>query len=337
MIIAGGLLAATALTGLIGPAVAQSVSDYPAQTVYPDQDREAVSKHLQRAYELAGEDLWSEMRWRCLISPLDTPRVRGVQHDGLVPATQVFDEVYSVGQNSVSAYAIKTSEGIILIDALNNTEEAEQIIVPNLEAMGLDPADIKYVVVSHGHGDHYGGAKYFQDTYGARIIASAADWDIMRPEGEEPNPDRVLPPERDMIMEDGGELTLGDFTMQFYVMPGHTPGTLAMIFPVQHNGETHVAGFHSGSGGSGNPAAARSHVNSIELWADITSAAGVDVLLTNHPAHSDVHERQFLLRYDATGGVNPFVYGEEKFQRFWQIMSECSKMRLAQLGEPVEE
>jgi metallo-beta-lactamase class B len=59
-----------------------------------------------------------------------------------------------------------------VIDTLNNPEEARDILVPNMRALGLDPARIKYVVLTHGHGDHWGGAKYLQDTFGARVASA---------------------------------------------------------------------------------------------------------------------------------------------------------------------
>ncbi|PYR64738.1 MAG: hypothetical protein DMF88_22270 [Acidobacteria bacterium] len=75
---------------------------------------------------------------------------------------KVFDNLYYVGEKmlhgaSPSAWAITTSEGIILIDALfGNSVEDE--IVGGLKKMKLDPADLKYLILSHGHADHIGGA-----------------------------------------------------------------------------------------------------------------------------------------------------------------------------------
>jgi hypothetical protein len=75
----------------------------------------------------------------------------------------------------VSATAILTSRGIILIDALNTPDEAEQILVPGLRELGADPSALRYVVVTHAHGDHFGGAQYLADQYGARVMVGAAD------------------------------------------------------------------------------------------------------------------------------------------------------------------
>ena len=95
-----------------------------------------------------------------------------------MPATRSFDDLYYLGTDFVGSWALNTSDGIILFDALDNTQEAKDIIETGLRSVGLDPAQIKYIVVMHGHGDHYGGAKYMQDKYHAKVFMSAADWDF---------------------------------------------------------------------------------------------------------------------------------------------------------------
>jgi glyoxylase-like metal-dependent hydrolase (beta-lactamase superfamily II) len=82
------------------------------------------------------------------------------------------------GQAEHSAWAVTTSQGIIIVDALFDYS-VEDEIVGGLKKLGLDPASIKYVIVSHGHIDHAGGAKYLQDHFGARIILAEEDWDSM--------------------------------------------------------------------------------------------------------------------------------------------------------------
>ena len=86
---------------------------------------------------------------------------------------------------------------------------------------GLDPNDIKYVIVTHAHDDRYWGAKPLQDTYpNARIAMSAADWDIVARD----NSPAQLKPRKDMVVTDGQKITLGGVTVTLYVTPGHTPG-----------------------------------------------------------------------------------------------------------------
>lgn len=312
-------------------------ASYPAQTQFPNANEAAVSRWLSAARQVAGTDLLPEFHWRCLASPLDRTMVAGVQHDGLVQATQVFDQLYSIGQNSVSAWVLKTSDGLIVIDALNSPEEAQQILVPNIVAMGLDPAQIRYVIITHGHGDHWGGAKYLQDTYGAQVVLSDADWDMLEsPErGGGPVGD-LLPPTRNVTAADGDTVQLGDTTVQLYVTPGHTPGTLSMIFPVTHHGQRHVVGLMGGSGGGQNLAGVHQQINSLIRWQGLTAAAGVDAAIANHPAHNAANERTTLLRYAQPGDANPFVYGTDRFQRFARVLELCSRVQLARMGESGE-
>ena len=119
-----------------------------------------------------------------------------------------------------------TSAGIIVIDALWDYS-VEDEIVGGLRTLGFDPRSIKYLIVSHGHIDHAGGAKYLQDQFGVRVLASAADWDVM-PLNTEP----WLKPTRDLIATDGQTLTLGDTTLTLDLTPGHTPGTVSTLIPV---------------------------------------------------------------------------------------------------------
>lgn len=312
----------------------QEVLEYPSQASFPNENREAVTRHLANANSIAGADLWSEFRWRCMISPLDRDMVWGVQHDGLVPATRLFDNLYSVGQNSVSSFALDTDEGIILIDALNSTDEAREIIIPNLRALGLDPARIRYVIVTHGHGDHYGGAKYLQETYGARVVSSATDWQMMEDAVGRPGPfGSLVPPTRDIVAEDGDTISLGATTVRLAITPGHTPGTLSLIFPVYEDGQQHMAGLMGGSGGGRDSETHHQQIASLHRWNELTAAAGVDVLLTNHPPHMDSNEKLYLLSYEATDGANPFIYGRDKYRRYFEMLSECSRVALARLGE----
>lgn len=312
-------------------------ASYPAQTQFPNANEAAVSRWLSAARQVAGTDLLPEFHWRCLASPLDRTMVAGVQHDGLVQATQVFDQLYSIGQNSVSAWVLKTSEGLIVIDALNSPEEAQHILVPNIVAMGLDPAQIRYVIVTHGHGDHWGGAKYLQDTYGAQVVLSDADWDMLEsPErGGGPVGD-LMPPTRNVTAADGDAITLGDTTVQLYVTPGHTPGALSLIFPVTHDGRSHTVGLMGGSGGGQNLAGVHQQINSLIRWQGLTAVAGVDAAIANHPAHNAANERTTLLRYAQPGDANPFVYGTDRFQRFARVLELCSRVQLARMGESGE-
>jgi metallo-beta-lactamase class B len=337
------LMLATAAIALLPAPDAQaqssppSPSDFPAQTQFPKENKAAVAHWLSAARHLAEPDLVPEFNWRCLTSPLDRPTVFAIQHDGLIPATRVFDQLYSVGQNAVSAWALDTSDGIILIDALNSPDEARDIIVPNLIKLGLDPKRIKYVVVTHGHGDHWGGAKYLQDTYGARVVMSGIDWDMVEKPGHGGGPFAdLVPPRRDIAVKDGDVIALGQTKLHLYVTPGHTPGALSMIFPVTDNGTPHVAGLMGGTGGGQDSVTVHQQVASLQRWEQVSAAAGVDALITNHPSHQSANEKLALVRYAMPGDANPFIYGKQRHRRFVEMLAACSRVQLSRMGETGE-
>jgi len=144
-----------------------------------------------------------------------------------------------------TVYAITTSDGIVLIDS-GYADQLESVLLPQMQKLGLDPAKVKYIFLGHGHGDHFGGTKYFQDKYGTRLLLSNADWDML----DKPNAKGKLPagaPKRDMVAIDQQPITVGDFKITPVLIPGHTPGSLGYIFAVKDGGKTHIVGLYGGT------------------------------------------------------------------------------------------
>src|SRR5262249_19088392 len=69
--------------------------------------------------------------------------------------SKVFDNFYFVGGKIHSSWALTTKEGIILIDTIY-PYNSEELILGGMKKLGLDPKDIKYVLISHAHSDHIG-------------------------------------------------------------------------------------------------------------------------------------------------------------------------------------
>jgi metallo-beta-lactamase class B len=309
------------------------VADYAKPLEFPKEDKAEAARHFNAARRLAGEDLFVDFAHRCILDARYKQRTQGEQYNGIVEPYAAFDELFSVGQMAVSAWALKTQDGIVLFDALNNAEEAREIIVPNLKRMGIDPAEVKYVVVTHSHGDHYGGAGYFQTTFGSRVIASAADWDEMTSPERLKVPGWGGPPKRDIAVADGQTMTIGGTPIRFFVTPGHTKGTLSTIFPVHDRGQRHVVGFYGGLGLPWTPELRVAQVRSIARWLPIAQAARVDSQVGNHPLHYEALERLEMLRYREPGQQNPFVVGPDRYRRYMQIQSECVRLWIARNGE----
>ena len=151
----------------------------------------------------------------------------------MIEPVRIFDNLYAIGRSSTIVYALTTSEGIILIDS-GYGDQVDSVLLPGMAQLGLDPADVEYVILAHGHGDHYGGATHLQARYGAGVVASEADWDLM--EETATRPSAVPPPTRDVVARDGQPITLADGMVTPYLVPGHTPGAIGLVFPV-HDGE----------------------------------------------------------------------------------------------------
>ncbi len=80
----------------------------------------------------------------------------------MIPATKIFDNVYIIGNSGTAAYIIKTSAGLLMIDAMA-ANQVESQVLPGFQELGLNPADVKIIVMGHGHADHFGGSPYFQE------------------------------------------------------------------------------------------------------------------------------------------------------------------------------
>lgn len=299
----------------------------PTTMAVPD----TLEAHIQAATQAAGLDLWGILS---LCLPGDPAAVLPAV-DERAPPTKVFDNLYYVGMKGVAAWALTTSQGIILIDTLNNPMEAQTAIESGLRAVGLDPAQIKHIVITHAHADHYGGAQYLADKYKADVVMSEADWAYLEASRPQPRPDRGQAPSRGRAMKDGDRLTLGDTSIEMYVTPPHTPGPLSLIFPVRDGAMNHMAGLWGGVGFVFEP----NHENfvtyaaSADRFAQMEAMKGVDVILSNHPAFDDA-----LMKIDAlksrTPDKHPFVVGPNAVARYQMVASQCAQARARALVEP---
>ena len=242
---------------------------------------------------------------------------------------KVFDNLYYVGMTEFSAWAITTSEGIVILDAIYDYS-VEDEIVGGVRKLGLNPADIKYVIVSHGHLDHAGGAKLLQERFGARLIMSEADYNLL----DQQNP--AWKPKRDMVATDGQRLTLGDTTLTLYLTPGHTLGTISTLIPVRDGGRQHVAAAWGGTrfNFGRNREQLQMYADSAARLRDIVEKAGADVLISNHTDFDGSKTKLPALATRKPGQPHPYVVGTDGVKRYLTVAHECAEAAVAAVSQP---
>ena len=246
-------------------------------------------------------------------------------------SAKVFDNLYFVGGKIHTSWALTTSEGIIIIDTVF-PYNSEELIIGGLERLGLDPEDIRYVVISHAHGDHIGGAQILQERYGAQVVMGGADWELVE---SYPNRYSTMAPSRDIVATDGMELTLGNTTLTIWETPGHTPGTLSYTFTVFDDGRPVNVAYSGGTAfnfvnSTPDPGIEnfQSYIDAQQHIAEQAAATSASVLLSNHSEFDNAFNRNRMLA-GRGDGPHPYELGEDWVQRYFQVMQGCA--RAAQL------
>ncbi len=302
-----------------------------AQTPSP-----AVDSYLSTAKAAAGTD-WAGTFLRLCIPPPAAPTgARGAAGGGgrgtgrgtpaketwYAEPAKVADNLYFLGTRIHSAWALVGSQGIIVIEALFDYAAKEEIL-DGLKKVGLDPNKVKYVILSHAHGDHDGGAKLLQDAIpGVHLIYGAEDWDAIeklenRPGGK---------PKRDMVGDDGMNVSVGDASVRIVTMPGHTPGTLSYLFEVRDNGKPLRVAYAGGTAIPFNANAAYydRYLASSKKMAKAAADYGATVLLSNHPEFDDAYLKAHTAASRRAGEPNPFEVGANGVARYFTVVQACT-------------
>ena len=296
--------------------------------------------HMAAAKRAAGEDYPELYRLLCfgMRQPFIPPRTPGAPPAAAprqgppsrdrwhAEPVKVFDNLYYVGMTEYAVWAVTTSDGIILVDTIFDYSVEDEVI-GGLKTLGLDPAQIKYAIVSHAHSDHSGGAKYLQDRFKVRILMSAADWDLSERNTRDPSK-----PKRDMVVTDGQQLTLGDTTLTLHFTPGHTPGTISTIIPVKDRGTPHVAALWGGTGFNFTVTPDKpmifwfdTYIRSAQRFREAALKAGADVILSNHTVHDGGKRKMPALAKRRAGDPHPYVVGGDGVTRFLTVAEECAE------------
>lgn len=282
-------------------------------------------QHREAAQQSAGAEWGGVVDYLCTTGAITANRP---DHPVMEPV-QIFDNLYAIGRTTTVVYAITTSDGIILIDS-GFGDQVDSVLLPGMAQLGLDPADIEYVILAHGHADHYGGATHLQARFGVSVVASSADWDLM--EETASNPSAVPPPTRDVVARDGEPITLGDSVVTPYLVPGHTPGAIGMVFPVHDGENTYTAALFGGMALNLtrlSDEALPQYLSSVERFSRLSEELGFNVVVQNHPLFDGMPEKLERLKTRRAGEPHPFLIPDGSYQRFMTTVSECSQAQVA--------
>ena len=260
---------------------------------------------------------------------IDTIKLMGSPDGGSIRIApfQLFDNVYFIGFKTVSAYLVTTSDGLVLLDA--GFPQTVDALVENIRSLGLKPESIKYILVSHSHIDHFGGAGRVKELTGARVVMSAEDWkavDEQQEAAQKGGRDLGVRLVRDIVKGEGDSLQVGDTAFKFYFTPGHSPGALSTEFKVFDRGKEYRALSPGGMGMQFSAEWTAAYIKSLEHLKEL---GPWDVLIGNHPFYlvPEVEEGRRALA-NRGDGPNPFVSGPHKIDEWLDSGIRVAKAKL---------
>jgi len=317
----------TALAVIAGIGVA-GVGVASAQTPPPT----SVDGLVSAARSAAGLDWPGTFLRLCIVPP---PAVPGVGPAAATPPARspakdtwhaeparVADNFYFLGTKIHSAWALVGSGGIIILEALYDYAAPDEI-AGGMKKLGLDINKVKYVIISHAHADHDGGAKFLQDTLpSAHLVYGGPDWDAV---------DRSTnhaggKPRHDSIAADGMTFSIGDASVQIVTTPGHTQGTISFLFEVRDNGKPLRVAYVGGTAipFGGNADYYDSYIASVRKMAKAAADFGATALMSNHTEFDNAFYKAHTAANRKPGEANPFDVGKAAVGRYFTMVEECT-------------
>lgn len=227
---------------------------------------------------------------------------------------KITDNLYYVGDQDVSIHMFDTGEGLLLLDT--GYQQAVYLMLEAIRALGYDPHDIKWILHSHGHIDHFGGTRILVEKYGCKTYFPQKDLPLLNERADlnwcdefglpyEPPYDTWFEP--DVLLNPGDVLTFGNTKVEVFAAGGHTPGTVAYRFTLPSGMK---AAMHGGVGINTMSSEYSRKKNLGTTWRDTFLRdirnlydLDVDIVLGNHPAQNDT----FAMYAAMEGEANPFI------------------------------
>ena len=227
---------------------------------------------------------------------------------------KIADNMYYVGNKDVSCHLFDTGEGLLLLDA--SYPQAAYLLTEAIRGLGFDPHDVRWILHTHGHIDHFGCTRMMVEKYGSKTYFPETDLPLLKEESDlnwcvefgqpyEPPYDTWFQP--DVLVKPGDVLTFGNTKVEVYDAGGHTPGTMAYRFLLPGGLK---AAMHGGVGFNTLSSAYAKKRGIGTTWRDafIRNLRAlydleVDIVLGNHPGQSGTFRKMEQLG----GEHNPFI------------------------------
>jgi metallo-beta-lactamase class B len=235
---------------------------------------------------------------------------------------KVADNLYFLGTRIHSAWAIVGSDGIIVLEALFDYAAPDEV-VGGMKQFGLDPSRVKYILISHAHADHDGGAKFLQDSMpNAHLVYGGPDWDAVDQAANHAGGK----PKHDMVGADAATVSVGDASITLVTTPGHTPGTLSFLFEVKDHGKPMRVAYVGGTAipFNGTSAYYDGYIASAKKMAAAADAFGATALMSNHSEFDDAYFKAHTAQDRKADDPNPFEVGKPAVQRYFTVVEDCA-------------
>ena len=233
---------------------------------------------------------------------------------------RIFGNVYYAGDSWVCVHLIDTGDGLLLIDCGNCGNTA--MLVKAIYDLGFRPDDVKWIILSHGHVDHVGGAVWFRNMFGTKLYLGEPDAVMFREKPEfsfiQDSTDFLNDVfEPDVCIREGDILSFGNLTVKCYLVPGHTEGCVALFFDGEEDGRKKHFGYYGGFGfntltkehldeyGDHEYRMWNTYAESIDKVADFP----VDIFLGNHTENNRFFEKLDTMK--RTGSRECFIDSAE--------------------------
>lgn len=202
---------------------------------------------------------------------------------------QIADRTWYVGTAGLSALLVKTDEGAILIDG--GMPQAADMLIANLRKVGVQPHELRYILLSHAHGDHAGPLAAIKRATGGRLLSSAESAWLLAHGGSDDihfDDEIVFPPvQADALLHDGETVALGGMSLTVHFMPGHTPGSMAWTWTDTRDGKPVRIAYADSMSTPGYTLVGNRRLPRIaddyRRTFDVVRALPCDLLITPHP------------------------------------------------------